>query len=145
MNITQIKLSHFTVFEDTEIRFGDGINIFIGENGTGKTHIMKVLYSACQAASPKVSFSNKIVRTMLPDDFKISRLITRVRGNNSANIKFSARMDENTPVKTLTVDFNHKTRKWEANVKGEETWEKTFRDISSIFIYSGKRDIIQQL
>ena len=110
MNITQIKLENFTVFKNAEINFDKGINIFIGENGTGKTHIMKLLYSACQAANPKVSFSNKVVRTMLPDDFKISRLITRIRGSNSANVKISARMDENTPTKNLSIDFNHKTK-----------------------------------
>ena len=27
-----------------------GINVIIGENGTGKTHLMKALYSACQSA-----------------------------------------------------------------------------------------------
>lgn len=134
LNITQIKLENFTVFKNTEINFDKGINIFIGENGTGKTHIMKLLYSACQAANPKVSFSNKVVCTMLPDDFKISRLITRIRGSNSANVRISARLDENTPIKNLSLDFNHKTKKWDAIVKGEETWEKTFRDISSIFI-----------
>ena len=134
MNITQIKLENFTVFKDAEISFDKGINIFIGENGTGKTHILKVLYSACQAANPKVSFSNKIVRTMLPDEFKISRLITRNRGNHNANVKICAKMDEDTSTKNLTVDFNNKTKKWDALVKGEETWEKTFCEISSIFI-----------
>ena len=134
MNITQIKLENFTVFKDAEISFDKGINIFIGENGTGKTHILKVLYSACQAANPKVSFSNKIVRTMLPDEFKISRLITRNRGNHNAKVKICAKMDEDTSTKNLTVDFNNKTKKWDALVKGEETWEKTFCEISSIFI-----------
>lgn len=134
LNITQIKLENFTVFKHAEINFDKGINIFIGENGTGKTHIMKLLYSACQAANPKVSFSNKIVRTMLPDDFKISRLITRVRGSNSAQVKISALTDEHMPVRNLSLDFNHKTKKWEAEVRGEESWEKAFQDISSIFI-----------
>lgn len=134
MNITQIKLENFTVFKNTEIHFSKGVNIFIGENGTGKTHILKLLYSACQAASPRVSFSNKIVRTMLPDDFNISRLITRVQGSNSANVRISAQMNEGDPIKNLSVDFNHKTKKWEAEVRGEENWEKTFSDISSIFI-----------
>ena len=134
MNITQIKLENFTVFKDAEISFDKGINIFIGENGTGKTHILKVLYSACQAANPKVSFSNKIVRTMLPDEFKISRLITRNRGNHNSKVKMCSKMDEDTSTKNLTVDFNNKTKKWDALVKGEETWEKTFCEISSIFI-----------
>lgn len=105
MNITQIKLENFTVFKDAEISFDKGINIFIGENGTGKTHILKVLYSACQAANPKVSFSNKIVRTMLPDEFKISRLITRNRGNHNANVKICAKMDEDYLHKKLNSGF----------------------------------------
>lgn len=134
MNITQIKLDNFTVFKDTEINFDKGINIFIGENGTGKTHILKVLYSACQAANPKVSFSNKVVRTMLPDEFKISRLITRKCGNHSANIKVSAQTDEKALVKSISLGFSIKTKKWDAEVKGEENWEKAFKDISSIFI-----------
>lgn len=134
MNITQIKLNNVTVFKDIEINFSDGIHVFIGENGTGKTHIMKLLYSACQAANPKVSFSNKVVRTMLPDDYKISRLITRTRGSNSANVRISAGSDAGAAIKNLSMDFNHKTKKWEAVVQGEEAWEKSFRNISSIFI-----------
>ena len=91
MNISGIKLENFTVFKDVELKFDKGINVFIGENGTGKTHILKVLYSACQSSNPKISFSNKIVRTLYPDDYKISRLITRGignRGTNIARIKF---------------------------------------------------------
>ena len=114
LNITQIKLENFTVFKNIEIHFSKGVNIFIGENGTGKTHILKLLYSACQAASPRISFSNKIVRTMLPDDFNISRLITRVQGSNSANVRISAQLDETAPIKSLSIDFNHKTKRWDA-------------------------------
>lgn len=134
MNITQIKLEDFTVFKDTKLDFDKGINLFIGENGTGKTHIMKVLYSACQAANPKISFPNKIVRTMLPDDFKISRLITRYRGNHRACVKITAKIDDAKPLKSMSIDFNIKTKKWEAQVVGEEAWEKSFHEISSIFI-----------
>lgn len=134
MNITQIKLENYTVFKNVEINFDKGINVFIGENGTGKTQIMKLLYSACQAASPKVSFPNKVVRTMLPDDFKISRLVTRKQGSSNANVKISAQMDETAPMRNLSMEFHHKTKKWDAKVVGEENWEKAFRDISSIFI-----------
>lgn len=53
-----------------------------------------------------MSFSNKIVRTMLPDDFKISRLITRNRGNHNARVRISAKIDENASTKNLTTEFN---------------------------------------
>lgn len=77
MKLSQLKLENITVFNQLDLKLDSGINIFIGENGTGKTHILKLLYSACQAVNPKVSFSHKIVRTLLPDDYKISRLIMR--------------------------------------------------------------------
>lgn len=57
MAIKKIQLENFTVFEKLDIEFEKGINVFVGENGMGKTHIMKLLYSACQAAKHDVSFS----------------------------------------------------------------------------------------
>ena len=40
-----IHLQNFTVFRDVQLEFSPGINAFVGENGTGKTHLMKVLYA----------------------------------------------------------------------------------------------------
>ena len=46
MSINKIKIENFTVFKNFETEFSEGINIFIGENGTGKTHLLKYLYKA---------------------------------------------------------------------------------------------------
>ena len=43
--INKITIKNFTVFEDITIDFADGVNIFIGENGTGKTHLLKFMYA----------------------------------------------------------------------------------------------------
>lgn len=134
MKIKKLKLKNYTVFEEATFEFDDGINIFIGENGTGKTHIIKLLYSACQAANAKVSFPHKIVRTMLPDDYKILRLVTRKPGNHSSSISVTAWSSKSNSNKLLTAEFSTKTKKWDAEVKGEESWEKEFKNISSIFI-----------
>ena len=134
MKIKKLKLKNYTVFEEAVFEFDDGINIFIGENGTGKTHIIKLLYSACQAANAKVSFPHKIVRTMLPDDYKILRLATRKPGNYSSSVSITALSSKSNSNKVLTAEFSNKTKKWDADVKGEESWEKEFKDISSIFI-----------
>ncbi|MEG2521233.1 MAG: AAA family ATPase [Christensenellaceae bacterium] len=45
MSIDKIYLKNFTVFRDADLRFAKGINIIIGENGTGKTHLLKLLYA----------------------------------------------------------------------------------------------------
>ena len=58
MAVKKIQLDNFTVFEKLSLEFSPGMNVFIGENGLGKTHIMKLLYSACQAAKPDVCLSS---------------------------------------------------------------------------------------
>ena len=45
MKIKRIKFQNYTVFEDQQMEFSPGINVIIGENGTGKTHLMKYYYN----------------------------------------------------------------------------------------------------
>ncbi len=134
MIIKKIKLENYTVFEDHQMEFCPGINIFIGENGTGKTHLLKVLYSACQSASKKISFSQKLVATMLPDDYRIARLITRKPGNRRGLIRVTAGEREDNQDRILSASFHGKTKKWGAEVSGEGGWEQSFAGVSSIFI-----------
>lgn len=49
--IRNLDLNNFTCFEKCNLTFCPGINVFIGRNGTGKTHIMK-----CLAASMKANW-----------------------------------------------------------------------------------------
>ena len=42
--IKRLELENFTCFGKVAMDFSPGINVFIGENGTGKTHLLKVLY-----------------------------------------------------------------------------------------------------
>lgn len=134
MIIKKIKLENYTVFENCQIEFGSGINILIGENGTGKTHILKALYSACQSVEPKTSFSQKLVSTMLPDDYKISRLITRKPGNRVGMLRITAEEPTIQQKRELKASFHGKTKKWDAEVTGENGWEESFAGMSSIFI-----------
>ena len=134
MILKKIKLQNYTVFNEQTIEFDKGINVLIGENGTGKTHLLKLLYSACQAADKKVSFSHKIVFTMLPDDYKISRLITRKSGNHVAAVRITASENETKKEKILSAEFHGRTQKWDADVTGETEWEEAFCGVNSIFI-----------
>lgn len=61
MPLTKIAAENFTVFEDIKIPFCEGLNVLVGENGVGKTHIMKLAYAACQASKHDVSFLSKLV------------------------------------------------------------------------------------
>jgi predicted ATPase len=54
--ITRLELKNFTAFSSLSIDFSPKINVIIGENGTGKTHLLKAAYGLCVGAS---LFKNK--------------------------------------------------------------------------------------
>ena len=45
MKIKKLALSNFMAFENAEMNWSDNINIICGENSTGKTTLLKVMYS----------------------------------------------------------------------------------------------------
>ena len=49
MPLTKIEVENFTVFEKMIIPFNKGLNVLVGENGVGKTHLMKCSLSGIQA------------------------------------------------------------------------------------------------
>lgn len=50
MFIEYVNFENFTVFKDLSVKLSKGINVFIGKNGTGKTHLLKAIYAACEAS-----------------------------------------------------------------------------------------------
>lgn len=42
--LKRLHLRNFTVFADAEFEFGEGLNVLVGTNGTGKTHVLKMGY-----------------------------------------------------------------------------------------------------
>lgn len=56
--IQHLAVQNFTCFENVQFSFSKGINLFIGENGTGKTHILKILYSIFNNQTQKYQFAN---------------------------------------------------------------------------------------
>lgn len=129
MPLTKIEAENFTVFEQISIPFCSGLNVLVGENGVGKTHIMKAAYAACQASKHDVSFPQKTVMLFRPDQSSIGRLVNRNKnGRNTAEL-----LVESNSAK-IAMSFSTKTRKWEGEVRGEEKWEKQMSDLTSVFI-----------
>ena len=77
MPVTKIKLEKFTAFEDLEVEFSPGINALVGANGTGKTHLMKACYAACDTAQTPENFALKVVNVFLPTGRPRGRLVHR--------------------------------------------------------------------
>ncbi len=43
--LKSLKLKNFTVFSEADFEFSEGLNVVIGENGTGKSHLLKAAYA----------------------------------------------------------------------------------------------------
>lgn len=43
--ISRLELKNFTVFSEAYLEFSPQLNVIVGENGTGKTHLLKIMYS----------------------------------------------------------------------------------------------------
>ncbi|MFZ4658883.1 MAG: AAA family ATPase [Caldilineaceae bacterium] len=68
MSVTHFELSNFTAFEQATFEFSPGINVLIGENSTGKTHVLKSLYALL-----KVCETNQAMQTI--DQSKLGNAI----------------------------------------------------------------------
>lgn len=80
MAITRLKLRQFTAFREIDVRTISGINVIVGGNGTGKTHLMKAAYAACDISKTRGEFPEKILRTFLAKN--IGRLVRQPRGQS---------------------------------------------------------------
>ena len=142
MPLTGVKLENFTVFEKLEMDFSPGINVLIGPNGSGKTHLMKVLYSAIRANIHDVSFNNKLTRCFTPDIYTISRLIRKPDGNKPAFITVTG---ENTQKSELFMKIIDNSASEPAGIYinfpltvGAAQWTEDMGHIHSTFIPAGE-------
>lgn len=105
--LASLHLRRFTAFQELDLSFAAGINVFIGENGTGKTHVLKVLYTACDATARQVPFGEKMVRVFLPAEGRPGRLVQRAPKGMRCEIEVR-RSDVAVP---LRVHFSNRTQK----------------------------------
>lgn len=62
--ITHLTLKNFVAFTDMAIDFSPGINIIIGENGTGKTQLLKAILALCGPAARAENAGEKLARKL---------------------------------------------------------------------------------
>ena len=75
MALTRLQLENFTAFESLDLELSPGINVLVGPNGTGKTHIMKVCYAMCDISKSGLDLQEKLVRVFLPKGRELGRLV----------------------------------------------------------------------
>ena len=84
--ITHLELKNFTAFSDLTLDLSRNINVIIGENGTGKTHLIKAAYGLCANAhlftsKPDINggeletaLTAKLLRLFMPLDDKLGKM-----------------------------------------------------------------------
>lgn len=55
MKILTLKAKNFMIFEDIDLNFSPNVNLICGENSTGKTAIIKLLYASLRGVSQSQS------------------------------------------------------------------------------------------
>lgn len=99
--IKQLKIENFTVFTQANFEFSAGLNVIVGENGTGKSHILKLAYSVIAASEEEKrksrlddinkttmqrKYAEKLLNVFRPD--ALGRLASRVRGRTRCELQF---------------------------------------------------------
>jgi ABC-type cobalamin/Fe3+-siderophores transport system ATPase subunit len=91
MTLTRIKLDCFTAFGSLDVELSPGVNIFIGTNGTGKTHLLKVAYAACAVSKSRGNLAEKLVATFMPYEARLGRLAHRTATSTNASLEVHRR------------------------------------------------------
>lgn len=99
--IKSIALRNFTVFRDALVEFTPGINVIVGENGMGKSHLLKLGYACASVSSDwersrsespqptktdlQKSLADKLRNVFRPDS--LGRLARRGSGRQRADVQ----------------------------------------------------------
>lgn len=143
--LRSLHLKNFTVFSDATFDFGRHLNVIVGENGVGKTHVLKVAYCvlAVGAAGAKEStgvgptksylqtaIANKLRGVFRPDS--IGRLARREVGQQRSEVECSFARGK------LDLKFSFYT-----SSKAEVTVDKVPSDwIDEVPIYLPTRELL---
>lgn len=97
----RLTLENFTVFSRAEFEFA-GLDAIHGENSTGKTHLLKLVYAilstlrrAPNANVPETptkswlesELAKALSEVFRPEDFKVGRLVRRQQGRATASVR----------------------------------------------------------
>ncbi len=79
MPIQSLSLTNFTVFQKIDLNFSPGLNVIIGENATGKSHLLKLLYALVKTGdvdqdNPSIELKDRLAALFRPDSGRVGRL-----------------------------------------------------------------------
>lgn len=107
--LKKLEIKNFTCFPEAKLEFSPALNVIVGENGTGKSHLLKLGYAVLrslrnmQKAPAKEAYgrdlANHLVALFKPDS--LGRLATRTVGRSRCDV--SADIQD---VASITFNFS---------------------------------------
>lgn len=104
-----LEMKNFTCFPEAKLEFSPGLNVIVGENGTGKSHVLKLGYAVLrslrnmQKAPAKEAYgrdlANHLVALFKPDS--LGRLATRTVGRSRCDVSVDIQ-----DVASITFNFS---------------------------------------
>jgi energy-coupling factor transporter ATP-binding protein EcfA2 len=100
--LNSMRVKKFTVFRDEEFQFASGLNVIVGENSSGKSHLLKLAYaliatSAEAGKNPNASeptktylqkaYADKLLGVFRPES--LGRLASRKQGHERCEVSLS--------------------------------------------------------
>ena len=104
--LRSLEITNFTAFRHAELRFSPGLNVIVGDNGLGKTHLLKLPYAVMAASaeegrkpgarSPTKAvlqrrLAEKLVGVFRPE--ALGRLARRGKGSGRCEVSVTFRDD----------------------------------------------------
>ncbi len=127
--LKSLIIKNFTVFAEVKIEFSPGLNVIIGDNATGKTHLLKLGYSVMHTLSRKKKLINakKTLADKLYHVFKTNSLghLTR-HGSGRQRTQVTMELAE-----TIKFSFAKNSR---TEVTLEQTITATLPNNAAVFI-----------
>ena len=98
--LKRLYVKNFTVFAEADFAFGPGLNVVVGTNGTGKSHVLKLGYAAARTsqelgakplppskANWQETLAERLQQVFLPDS--LGRLARRTQGTKRAEVEIA--------------------------------------------------------
>jgi energy-coupling factor transporter ATP-binding protein EcfA2 len=141
--LKSLSLENFTVFQSAHFEFSEGINVIIGENGTGKTHVLKAGYCLNRAwpdlqldrlaltqKRAEVYFEKRLMGLFQPEDLGClirrgaiqSRIMADIVGCQPADRTAAETHVGNEKWTEFSIDYRQDHLCWNLSItNGEET------------------------
>ncbi|MCI8741730.1 MAG: ATP-binding protein [Lachnospiraceae bacterium] len=134
MKISCLDMENFMIFDKLSFNWSPNINIICGENSTGKTTLLKLMYASLKSLNHKKLssmtqeqienvFVDKLQGVFMPDEKKIGRLVSRRQGSNKTLVRLDLEKND-----TISIAFSNRHER-HAEIKVKSGDVKKFEPI----------------